>query len=131
MAADLQQMLKDAETCADNIWWGAHDKKDWTAVSEKFIRQEEIIARYAGTKPNLPLAAENMILALQKYDGLTANMAKNTGNVNSTYLEILDILKTMYVNLGMASEAPKYDVYASHAIASSTASWWHNWAAAE
>ncbi|MEK6807602.1 MAG: hypothetical protein AABX75_01090 [Nanoarchaeota archaeon] len=115
------QIIVDAEVCADNIWWDAHDKKDWTAVSAMFQKTEEIISKYASNKPNLPAAAENLVAALQKYNTLTMGLAEGSSDATGLhYPDMCSLLAKMCANLGIHPLAGNH-----------TASWWYNWAQAE
>ena len=114
------QIIVDAETCANSIWWPVHDTQDWTAVSERFQVTEDVIAKYSGNKPNFPTAAECFVSALQKYDILVASLAKSSNDATMHYSEMSNLLTGTYANIGIHPLTANY-----------VAGWWYNWAQAE
>jgi len=118
LTADI--ISEDAAECAKNCWWQAHDSGDFESAVKQFVRQEEIIAKYAGNKPNLEETAKHFESALKFYDKF-ADAIKRSESASITQLRkdrVLDSIELVYESLG--TQNPK-------SVARNVAGWWTNY----
>src|SRR3989344_4621329 len=109
MAVDLQQILADSKECAENVWWQVLDEKNFERARENFIVVEGIISKYAGTKPNLELAAGRVVEALKNYDKFTESLKIDIVNIDIAE-ETEQNFKQLYKALGENMDIAKHSV---------------------
>ena len=115
MAVDLQQILADSKECAGNVWWQAHDEKNFGRARENFLFTERMIAKYSNNEIrelNWQTAGDMFVEALKNYDKFTEFLKIDVVNINIVD-EIKQKFEQFYGALGLN---PK--------IATHSANWW-------
>jgi hypothetical protein len=119
----LEEITKDAEMCAKNCWWQAHDEQNWDRVKDCIRATELILTKYTKKPIDGKLAGESFVEALKAYDNFTNVLRKEGPCDNSNTItarnNLQDTLEKFYSALA-EQKSPE--------LASATMGWWTNYA---
>ncbi|MEM2874187.1 MAG: hypothetical protein QW063_01950 [Candidatus Nanoarchaeia archaeon] len=117
MMRSLEEIAMDAKLCATNCWWEAHDRKAYTEAGQYFAAQEEIIAKYCCSKPDINRVAATFAIALRAYDMFINFLNTGEGKRDECEATVMNSLLAVYKTLDTNLEAARYN-----------ADWWKNFA---
>ena len=114
--SEIQKIRVNAEKCASNSWWQAHDERRYEDAATQFLAQEIILSEHIGNKINRGAAVTCFVTALQTYDRLTEKLISSEGTS-----DLEKELSTNMVNLHSA-------LGLNNQVADSVFNWWLYWA---